>query len=169
MTEADSQDSRARGLEAWGDELVGAIREQPPRPRRGRLAAIAAAVLIAVPVGYAVADGLSGPESATDEPVLLEKGETVTLGYVDPKTDQPVLCPDGSLFTVTAGPDSRPASSTCSDGSVPALVTEYERKREAFLRDPPPEAYVGSAKGDGPVLSLEDAPQLPTFRVPPAE
>ena len=95
---------------------------------------------------------------ATTEPRLLGAGETGTFGLVDPTTNERVRCPDGELFVFTVGPGHpSPPDATCGDGSIPAVVLEYERKRAERVQ---------ALEAAGPV-EVEDLPSLPTFEVKP--
>lgn len=163
--DADVGEIRAELASEFCRVAIAEARGSRSRKRR-ILTGLGLALLLIVPAGIAVgsSEEPTGPDSATTEPVFLDRGETATFGMLDPATDEPLLCPDGEAFTFTVGPgEPTPPTSSCADGFVPALVTEYERRAQVYLDDHPGKAAVGD--GYATPFSPEDVPKLPTYRV----
>lgn len=161
--ESDDDKTGIRAVDAYGKQLVAAVGKHPHSlsTRLKRFALPAVAVVAIGGGGVAIAGSLG----ATDEPLTLEQGDVVTVGFEDPETGEPLRCPDGSLYTRTidaAQPDA-PAPK-CSDGSIPPLYAEYQERQRKFME----EIESGERRDEKTGLPfLTDLPQLPYFEVPP--
>lgn len=138
-------------VDAFGEQLVqAASRELTRRRRFRRLLLPIAAVGFGIPATIAIASQFG----SSDEPRVVEPGETITVGFTNPATDEPLRCPDGTLFTwtVEAGQGDVPPPQ-CADGSVPELYAKYRDREHRFLEE--------LAAGE----PMTDIPRLPTFEV----
>lgn len=142
-------------VDAFGEQLIqAAAREATPRRRLKRLLLPIALVGLGIPAAIAVAAQFD----SSNEPRVVEPGETITVGFTDPATGEPLRCPDGTLFTWTvAAGQGRVADPECADGSVPELFEEYQKREQRFLEN--------LSAGE----PMTDVPRLPTFAVQPGE
>lgn len=146
----DPGQQKQLGMERFGEQLVEAVgRRQRSRRRLRRTLLPVAAAGAMVPAAFAIASIDDG-----GEPRVLEAGDKVTIGFLDPETDKPLRCPDGTLLTwrIEAGQPTTPAAE-CADGSVPDVYKDFRERERRYLDE--------LSAGD----PMTDAPSLPTFEV----
>lgn len=149
-------------VDAYGEQLVAAAGRHS-QSRFARLRRFALPVLAVAAIGGGVA--LAGSLGASDEPLTLEDGDVVTIGFEDPATGEPLRCPDGSLYTrtVDAAQPEAPAP-RCSDGSIPPVYADLLERQRTFME----EIESGERRDEKTGLPfLTDLPQLPHFEVSP--
>lgn len=150
-----------RPVDAYGEQLVAAAGRHS-QSRFARLRRFALPVLAVAALGGG-GIAIAGSLGASDEPLVLGKGDAVTIGFEDPATGEPLRCPDGSLYTRTvdaAQPDA-PAP-RCSDGSIPPVYADLLERQRTFME----EIESGERRDEKTGLPfLTDLPQLPHLEV----